>query len=61
MSAGAFEPDTVCEHGTAWDVHCCGCHSGFLFDPSSCVCLDDYDEIDEADQRLDIEREEGIR
>lgn len=25
-------PDVVCEHGTAMDVHCCGCHSGFLFD-----------------------------
>lgn len=21
-----------CEHGTAWDVHCCNCHSGFIFD-----------------------------
>lgn len=24
--------DWVCRHGTAMDVHCCGCHSGFLFD-----------------------------
>jgi len=23
--------DAVCEHGTAGDVHCCGCHSGFTF------------------------------
>jgi len=25
--------EVVCEHGTAVDVHCCNCHSGFLFDP----------------------------
>lgn len=25
-------PDAVCEHGTALDVHCCNCHSGFIFD-----------------------------
>jgi hypothetical protein len=24
--------DMVCEHGTAADVHCCNCHSGFIFD-----------------------------
>jgi hypothetical protein len=24
--------DAVCEHGTAMDVHCCNCHSGFIFD-----------------------------
>jgi hypothetical protein len=24
-------PDVVCEHGTALDVHCCNCHSGFIF------------------------------
>jgi hypothetical protein len=24
--------DAVCEHGTAMDVHCCHCHSGFIFD-----------------------------
>lgn len=24
--------DVVCEHGTAMDVHCCHCHSGFIFD-----------------------------
>jgi len=24
--------DWVCEHGTAMDVHCCNCHSGFIFD-----------------------------
>ncbi len=31
--------DPTCEHGTAMDVHCCGCHSGFLFDSAACVCL----------------------
>jgi hypothetical protein len=30
--------DIVCRHGTAMDVHCCNCHSGFLFDIDSCVC-----------------------
>lgn len=25
-------PDVTCEHGTAMDVHCCHCHSGFIFD-----------------------------
>jgi hypothetical protein len=34
-------PDVVCEHGTAMDVHCCGCHSGFLFDVQSCTCLNE--------------------
>lgn len=40
-----FEPTTGdwhCEHGTALDVHCCHCHSGFLFDPDGCIC----DQID---------------
>jgi hypothetical protein len=31
--------DMVCNHGVAMDVHCCGCHSGFLFDIATCVCL----------------------
>lgn len=31
--------DPGCEHGVAWDVHCCGCHSGFLFDSRKCVCF----------------------
>jgi hypothetical protein len=22
----------ACQHGTAMDVHCCHCHSGFIFD-----------------------------
>lgn len=25
--------DVTCQHGTAMDVHCCHCHSGFIFDP----------------------------
>lgn len=25
--------DPRCAHGTALDVHCCHCHSGFQFDP----------------------------
>ncbi len=29
--------DTICEHGTAADVHCCNCHNGFIFDPDH-VC-----------------------
>jgi hypothetical protein len=33
--------DVVCQHGTAMDVHCCNCHSGFLFDASACVCVTD--------------------
>ena len=24
--------DVVCKHGVAMDVHCCNCHSGFIFD-----------------------------
>ena len=38
--------DDVCQHGTAMDVHCCGCHSGFLFDLESCTCLDGEDDDD---------------
>lgn len=30
--------DLVCEHGTAMDVHCCGCHSGFQFNAQDCHC-----------------------
>lgn len=33
--------EPTCEHGTAWDVHCCGCHSGFLFDPNHKCETDD--------------------
>ena len=25
--------DEACKHGVAMDVHCCNCHSGFLFTP----------------------------
>lgn len=38
-TAPSNEPEPTCKHGAAWDVHCCGCHSGFLFDTSNCVCL----------------------
>ncbi len=41
--------DAVCEHGTALDVHCCNCHSGFLFDIDSCVCVFNPREKDEDD------------
>jgi hypothetical protein len=36
-----YEPglDVVCRHGVAMDVHCCNCHSGFLFDSNACTCL----------------------
>jgi hypothetical protein len=34
-----LEPDAICEHGTAMDVHCCNCHGGFLFDSDACTCL----------------------
>lgn len=37
--AAALMPDVVCQHGVAMDVHCCGCHSGFLFDSMTCTCL----------------------
>lgn len=33
-----FPDDPVCVHGTALDVHCCNCHSGFLFDIQACYC-----------------------
>ena len=31
--------DVCCEHGVAMDVHCCGCHSGFLFNVNACSCI----------------------
>ena len=31
--------EAACEHGTAMDVHCCNCHSGFIFD-SDHLCED---------------------
>lgn len=37
-SQASPDADVVCEHGTASDVHCCGCHHGFLFTPESCTC-----------------------
>lgn len=40
--------DVVCQHGTAIDVHCCNCHSGFLFDSQRCVCVFDGGDGGEA-------------
>lgn len=37
----ASNDEVRCEHGVAMDVHCCGCHSGFLFDIMTCTCLGD--------------------
>lgn len=44
------DADWVCEHGTACDVHCCNCHSGFLFDADACVCVCPDDDGGEAVQ-----------
>ncbi len=30
--------DEICKHGIAMNVHCCNCHSGFLFYPEDCIC-----------------------
>ena len=38
MKVTETEDGPVCEHGTAVDVHCCNCHSGFLFNVEACVC-----------------------
>lgn len=35
--------DHVCKHGEAMDVHCCNCHSGFIFDRDH-VCPDPDDD-----------------
>ena len=45
MNVTETEDGPVCEHGTAVDVHCCNCHSGFLFDADSCVCVFDGDTV----------------
>jgi co-chaperonin GroES (HSP10) len=37
-SLSGIPEQPACEHGTALDVHCCNCHSGFLFDVDACVC-----------------------
>lgn len=31
-TAAESEAEPTCEHGAALDVHCCNCHSGFIFD-----------------------------
>lgn len=36
--------DQVCRHGVATDVHCCGCHSGFLFEGGEHDCQATIDE-----------------
>lgn len=52
--------DAVCKHGTALDVHCCNCHSGFLFDAASCVCFDDLTEVcPNCMGRGEVVREDG--
>lgn len=39
--------DAVCEHGTAMDVHCCNCHSGFIFDMGhECPALEQSEDTD---------------
>lgn len=32
FGSSVTEVEPTCEHGTALDVHCCNCHSGFIFD-----------------------------
>ena len=44
----------ACQHGTAWDVHCCNCHSGFIFDQNH-QCLPSAD-----DWRTAIESALGV-
>src|SRR3990167_3178605 len=43
MTIMTMDVKEACEHGTALDVHCCNCHSGFLFTPNECVCFHDDD------------------
>lgn len=39
LSCAQARAETICEHGIAYDCHCCDCgRSGFMFDTSSCVC-----------------------
>jgi hypothetical protein len=33
-------PDVVCKHGTAMDVHCCGCRRSGFFPPDDCSCCE---------------------
>ncbi len=44
-----MKEEPACEHGKAWDVHCCGCHSGFLFDAMSCTCMDEGEDYGDED------------
>jgi hypothetical protein len=42
--------DVVCQHGTAIDVHCCNCHSGFLFSTEDCECEFDDEGDDDGEE-----------
>ncbi len=49
-----MKDEHVCEHGMAMDVHCCNCHSGFLFDVNSCVCQFEREEPMQSQETGDI-------
>ncbi len=44
--------DLVCPHGVATDVHCCNCHSGFIFDPDH-VCEEENMDVPRRN-RIDL-------
>jgi len=44
------DENELCSHGTSLDIHCCDCHSGFLFDIDSCTC-----ELN-SDRRIQMKR-----
>jgi len=35
------EPDHVCQHGIAFDVHCCDCRRSGFFPPDDCTCYEE--------------------
>lgn len=54
----------TCQHQVAMDVHCCHCHSGFIFDPDH-VCSEVEagtagDRIDAITARLNAARAEAV-
>ena len=65
--------DPACEHGIALDVHCCHCHSGFIFDKNhecpdaaELAVMQPWDEADvcaqllaQVDEEMPDEEEEG--
>lgn len=51
--------DHVCQHGTAMDVHCCNCHSGFIFDKDH-VCHDESDPDCECEQCSSDENDDDL-